>query len=125
VPENRIILAGARDLDPLEVDRLSHSGITLIAPEKIKLKDDTFAESFIPLESVYLHIDLDVLDPQDVHVNTYSTPGGITAEELIATVAIIKSKYQISAVAFTAYDPSFDLKHKVQKVVESILEIFV
>jgi arginase len=125
VPENKIILVGARDLDPLEVNRLSHSGITLITPEKIKLKNDALTESFIPLESVYLHIDLDVLDPQDVHVNTFSTPGGITAEELIATIAIIKSKYQISAVAFTAYDPSFDPKQKVQKVVESILEIIV
>jgi arginase len=125
VPENRIILAGARDLDPLEVDRLSHSGITLITSEKIKQKVDDLADSFIPMESIYLHIDLDVLDPQDVHVNTYSTPGGITADELSAVITLIKNKYQISAVAFTAYDPSFDPKRKVQRVVEKILDIIV
>jgi arginase len=125
VPENRIVLAGARDLDPLEANRLGHSDVTLITPETIKQGAGNLAGKLVPMEPVYLHIDLDVLDPHEVHANGYSTPGGITTDELCAAITLIRNKHRISAVALTAYDPSFDPQQKMQKVVERILEIVI
>jgi arginase len=123
VPEEKIILAGARDFDPIEAQRLSSSAITLITPEMLKLDEEALNEKFIPLESVYLHIDLDVIDPQFVRANGYSTPCGIFPEDLIKTVKLIKNKYRISALGITAFDPSLDPDGKVITIVNSVLEI--
>jgi arginase len=125
VPEDKIILAGARDFDPLEIQRLSSSPITLIAPEMFKLDEKELSEKFIPLESVYLHIDLDVLDPHYVRANGYSTEGGISPEQLVNAVTLIKNKYRVSAVGITAYDPSLDPQGKIIPIVNSILEALI
>jgi arginase family enzyme len=78
---------------------------------------------FMPVESVYLHIDLDVLDPKYVKVNEYSTTGGLSPDELCDAIKMINNKYSISALAFTAYDPAFDPKKIVPGIVARICEI--
>jgi arginase len=122
VNENRIMLIGARDFDPLERQRLSASAITLITPEMLRQSEDPL-KTILPADSIYLHIDLDVLDPSYVKINMYSTEGGLSPEQLIKTVGDIKKKYRIAAVGFTAYDPSLDPHQKVPDIVNSILSV--
>jgi arginase len=121
VKEQNVILIGARDFDPLEIQRLRSSGVTLVPPSIVKQKG--VAEKLKPMSSIYLHVDLDVLDPADVKVNAYSTPGGLLHEELLSTVQLIKRQYIIAALGITAYDPSLDPERKITNVVNSILEI--
>ena len=108
VPEDRVMLIGAHDVDPLEEKRLHASAITLISAPALRQNADVIHTSFASIKSVYLHIDLDVLDPAFVKVNSFNTSGGILPKELLDVVSAIKKKYEVCAVAFTAYDPSFD-----------------
>lgn len=124
VPEDKVILIGARDFDPLELTVLEQSAITTISPSMIK-DESAVRMRLMPMKSVYLHIDLDVLDPDYVRVNTYSTAGGLSPEELYDAVRLIKNNYRISALAFTAYDPSLDAEGKVQGVVNNLLDIII
>ena len=57
VPENRVILAGARDLDPGEAERVQDR-LRHIRPENLP-----FA-SIPDLGPWYVHVDVDVLDPK-------------------------------------------------------------
>jgi arginase family enzyme len=74
---------------------------------------------------VYLHIDLDVLDPAYLRVNTYSTEGGLLPEDLFKMIEKIKAKYSISAIAFTAYDPSMDREGLIPTLVNQVIDLIV
>jgi arginase len=121
IPEEKIILAGVRDVDPLESLRVSHSKITVIAADEFKSgriwKGPTIDGP------VYLHIDLDVIDSDIVKVNTYSSAGGLTPQALVHAIKTIKDTYSLSAVSFTAYDPALDPDEKVPAIVKMILEV--
>src|SRR3954469_1333315 len=69
VAEKDITLIGARDFDPLEIQHLSASGITLVSVAMVHEKKYESADAFKPMKSIYLHIDLDVIDPEYVRVN--------------------------------------------------------
>jgi arginase len=123
--ENKIILAGARDFDVLELQRLSSSPITLITPELFRLDASELEDKFIPMESIYLHIDLDVLDPQIIKANGFSTEGGISPEQLIKAVTVIKNKYTVAGLGITAYDPSLDPEGKMVTIVQAVLDALI
>jgi arginase len=125
IEEKNIILVGARDLDPLEQKRLSSSEIKLITPAELKRNENVISKNLIGTQSVYLHIDLDVLDPSFVKVNTYCTDGGLLPEQLCANIKSIKENYRIAAVAFTAYDPALDLERKIPLLVNQLVKIII
>jgi len=125
MPEEKVLLIGSRDWDPLEEKRLRASAITLIPPEILKQNTNRIDTLFPAVKSVYLHIDLDILDPEFVKVNSYATPGGMFPEELFHTISAIKKIYEVSAIGFTSYDPTLDTERKVQKVVDQIVKIIV
>ncbi len=114
VPEANVLLLGARDLDPEERRRVEGSEITWI-PARPIIEDGPLAALAAPLEAlghcarrVYLHIDLDVLDPEVAHANRLAAPGGLTVEQVSEIIRIARARFAIAALAITAYDPSYD-----------------
>jgi arginase len=122
IPQEGIILVGARDLDPLEARRLSQSRILRIAEENIDTLPQQLPEK---IGLVYLHVDLDVIDPEFVRVNTYSTSGGLTRSSLIQAIRTIKERSTLSAISFTAYDPAFDVTGKIPDLVNALLDVLL
>jgi arginase len=124
MPEEKILLVGGHDLDTLEESRLRASSITVISPETLRRNsgDLTF---FPTVTSVYLHVDLDILDPTFVKANAYAAPGGLFPDDLFSVISLIKKNHSISAIAFTSYDPSMDPEHKVQNVINEIVKIVI
>jgi arginase len=118
--ESKIILVGARDFDPFEEDQLMNSKISLISAGEINRRVNLIDKVF-PMESIYLHIDLDVLDPAETSTNAFATPGGVSPAALLDVLKIIKSRHKIVALSFTAYDPAVDPQRSVHPVVRSII----
>jgi arginase len=65
---------------------------------------------------VYVHIDLDVLDPSEGKANDWAVEGGLTADELAAGVEAILARFDVRAAAFTAYDPDADHERRIPAV---------
>ena len=65
------------------------------------------------VDAVYVHIDLDVIDPSVARANALSVAGGFDADELEQALAAISSRFEIAAAALTAYDPSVDPESRV------------
>jgi arginase len=109
VPEDRVYLLGARDLDPLERQELEQSAVTVCPPAEI-LPAVTAAVRDLSgkVDGLYLHLDLDVLDPSVGRVNQYSAAGGLFLAQLERAVAAIGEVLPIAAATLSAYDPSFD-----------------
>lgn len=103
VAEDRVHLIGARDLDPPEEEFLASSSV-----HRLTVEADPSELDLDGTETCYLHIDLDVLDPDVGRANQYSVSGGIGLERLLALVERIAARGRVGAVALTAYDPSAD-----------------
>ena len=83
---HRVFLTvGARDLDPAETEFLDRSRILALSPDaardpaEVAWRLDALAGR---VQRVYLHVDLDVHDPNAGRANTFQPRAGLTAKSL-------------------------------------------
>jgi arginase len=115
VPDACVVLVGARDLDPAEGKLLDTSDVTQLPPPRFRaLFDSALDDLASRVTDVYLHVDLDVLDPAEGRVNVYAAPGGLRIDEVVRAIGDIGRRFAIRAAALTAYDPAFDGDGRVQ-----------
>lgn len=105
VPETRIALLGVRDLDPLERAALESAPVAMLSTEQIRNDPAALAAALAQCGlagPVYLHLDLDVLDPAVLPGAVYPTPGGLQFAELAAAVRAVRAHCTLAAVSLTA-----------------------
>jgi arginase len=111
VPENRVILVGARSLDAAEEVALRGSAIDWLDPDRTRSDRalgaavDAFATR---TDSVHLHVDLDVHDPSIAPANEYAAADGLSAAQVQRVVRRIAGRVPVASATFAAYDPAFD-----------------
>lgn len=112
VAEERVLLVGARDLDPEERRMLEGSQVGWLAPEALRGDPGRLDRALDALAAsaseLYVHLDLDVLDPAELRANRYAVGGGLGVEEVVSLIASARRRMRIEAVALTAWDPSHD-----------------
>lgn len=118
VPQEHIVLAGTRDLEPNEEERLERSGVTLADADSLEAALDRLAKR---VDAVYVHVDLDVLDPAEGRANDWAPQGGFSAEQLDSALEAVAARFEIAAAAFTAYDPRFDEEGRVPKLAAGLV----
>jgi arginase len=106
-----ILLVGARDL----VQQISAR--QELAPHLRALNQR--------VDGVYVHFDLDVLDPLEATSNQWTPPGGWTLEEVKHAVREIQTHTTIKAVGFASYDPESDRNGRALAAVLSLIELLV
>ncbi|MDO8527321.1 MAG: arginase family protein [Deltaproteobacteria bacterium] len=121
LPEAHTLMVGLRDLDPGETKHLKTSPITTIPAEKIKklgvvrameAKIKKFSKH---VKSVYLHIDVDVMDLKEAPAVNFPCPGGLTMKEMTEAILLIAKNFHITAVALTNYNPEKEIHNKTLK----------
>ena len=60
------------------------------------------------VETIYLHLDLDVLDPQISPGVNFSEPGGIAPDQLFAVVKHVIATGRLGAAAIANFNPDRD-----------------
>ena len=60
------------------------------------------------MDQAYLHLDLDVLDPDVARINAFQAAGGLTVEEVAEVIATLAERLPIRVAALTAFDPEVD-----------------
>jgi arginase len=102
IPAKNIVLGAARDLDPLERQLVEEHRLTRFSTEDIRTLSPRLREIMEDLSArtdlIYVHIDMDVLDPNEVLGHPLTVPNGPTSEELAAAIALMFT-YE-KAVAF-------------------------
>ena len=110
VAEERVRLLGTRDLDPLEISALDRSRIRRVPASEIDR--DLGARLTRELggdRPLYLHMDLDVLDPSSGRANEFAAPGGVSADNLAAFCDGLRLGNAPAAITISAYDPAADV----------------
>jgi arginase len=125
VAERNVALLGVRDLDPLEERALAASSVMLVrAPEfagdTAKLEHTIHALGTLP--QVYLHIDIDVLDPVEAPGVDYPAAGGLQTPQLQAAVRAVAGLGNLRALALTAVNPEKDIDGRTVSAALDVIE---
>jgi arginase len=120
VPEENVVLAATRSLDPLEEVRLARSKIELASLDRLPRAVDQLAHR---VENIYLHLDLDVLDPAISPGVNFSAPGGISPEQLFDAVKQVIATGKLRAAAIANFNPDCDRNHRTLKIAQQLVGI--
>lgn len=107
VGPGRAVLAGARDLDLAEHDYLARSGMTTLTPER--LADPAAlveAVAATGARRVFVHIDLDVLGPENMTGLSWAVPFGVAPAELVAAVRALRDRFGIAGASLSGFAPA-------------------
>jgi arginase len=119
VPEESVVLVGIRDVDDGEQGRIDGSPLQVVAPgDAVEPALETLCGR---IEDVYLHIDLDVLDPSEGRANHYAAPGGLSADAVEQVVSAVTGRLTVRAAALTAYDPAADADRRIPPIANRLL----
>jgi arginase len=123
IQENHVWLLGARDLDPLEADALSRSAIHHLPARSVNASGAaSIADAISQSAPLYLHIDVDVLDPSSGRANAFAAADGVTAADLADFVASLAVRIRPAAITLSAYDPQIDADGQACKSILFVLE---
>jgi arginase len=116
VADERVCLIGTRDLDSLEGALLGESGVEVVEPRHLRSALPTALKSIREhVDTIYVHLDLDVLDSDVAHANSYALSGGLTLEDTEYALSEIARVFRIGAVTLSAYDPAGDTSDHAAK----------
>lgn len=109
IADERVCLVGTRDVDTLEGRLLAASGVDVVEADKIRSDLPRTLNSIGQhVESMYVHLDLDVLDASVASANHFAVSGGLTVEDVDYALSEIARDFRIAGVTLSAYDPAAD-----------------
>lgn len=117
--ENRIILTDGRDLDPGERTSLQNSAVTHLKDPKDLLSHP------LPEMPLYIHIDTDIITPDQAPAQNYPTPGGPSVAELAEVFLRLAKKYRVAAVSVSSWNPGLDKDKASERASLSVLQALV
>jgi arginase len=90
IPTRVIVMGAVRDLDPLEEDLLNRSEVQIIGVEALRQRSEDMDNQMRRLaettDLIYVHVDMDVLDPAEVPGHPLAVPNGPTSQQLAAAL---------------------------------------
>lgn len=108
----RIVLAGVRDTDPLEQELVEEHRLAAVRTADLKGNRHHLRDAMQRLsevcDAIYIHIDLDVLDPDDAPGMNLPVPNGPTSDELAAAIELCLSYDKAAALGIASYNVSHD-----------------
>jgi arginase len=110
--DRHIVMAGVRLTDPLEQQLLDHSSIQQLSVDDLRNMTPAVFAQLDRLsrltDKIYVHIDMDVLDPREVMGHGNKVPNGPSSEQLAKLFEAIFRRYpKASAIGFATI-PSTD-----------------
>ena len=106
-----IVMGGVRLVDPLEQELLNKSAIQQLSVDDLRHLTPAVFQQLDRLsritDKIYIHIDMDVLDPREVMGHVNKVPNGPSSEELARLFEEIFKRYpKASAIGFATIPPT-------------------
>ncbi len=129
ISEAATLMLGVRDLDPAERERLERSAIRVVNWHAGKPQANVLAaldELAKRVPEVYLHVDMDGLDPAVAPgIVDPPVPGGLSLQDMEEVVRAVTARFHVRAAALTTYNPDLDQDDKTLRAGLRIIELLV
>ncbi len=116
LPESRVVLTDARDLDPEEMIAVKESAVRHL-PDVAMLLD-----SPLPAGPIYVHFDTDVINPTEAPAMNYLAEGGPSVSALRRVFDYLADSGQVAAVSLSSWNPEMDEDGRSRKAAMGLLE---
>ncbi|KQW07783.1 hypothetical protein ASC66_02055 [Leifsonia sp. Root4] len=106
----KLVLAGIRDIDPGEERFIAEKQLTQIPSMDLETPT-AFVDAVraTGASTVYLHIDLDVLDPAVIAGLANPLPFGMTLEQLTAAITALRAEFTLAGATIAGFSPASPL----------------
>jgi len=106
VADERVVLAGARSFDDAEAAFIEGSRMTALTVERTTADDLVAAVEASGARFVYVHVDLDVLDPARIAGITGPEPFGVEPATLVEAIVALKERFTLAGASLTGFAPA-------------------
>jgi arginase len=107
VTADRAVLAGARELELQEELYVAATGIRLVDVASLDDPEDLAdAVAATGAARVYIHVDLDVLDPGELGALTHPVPFGLTTAQLVNAIKAVRARLPLAGASLTEFSPA-------------------
>ena len=93
LPMEHIVWGGVRDLDPLEAERFHEYEVQQFSVEDVRSLSDELRRQMDELarrvDVIYVHVDMDVLDPEEVPGHSLAVRDGPSSRDLAAAMTLM------------------------------------
>jgi arginase len=107
IAADKVVLAGVRDIDPAEDVFITEQAIPLVPVESFGTPDALVAAvRRTGASHIYLHVDLDVLDPATIVGLSNIYPFGLAVEGLTAAIVALRAEFTLAGATIAGFAPS-------------------
>lgn len=104
---SKIVIAGARAFDEAEEEFVTSARIGTVGVVELESPEALVAAvAATGATSVYIHIDVDVIDPAEFGGKSDPVPFGVTVAELIAAIRALRQNFPLAGAAITEFAPA-------------------
>jgi arginase family enzyme len=104
IDPSRVVLAGVRDLDDRERALLEDSPVTVIGAS---LETLVYTQNALDRSPVYVHVDLDVIDPESFPAQ-FPAPGGLAPDKIYDLLEAVSDECEVIGFEVTAFEAPED-----------------
>ncbi|MCX6648757.1 MAG: arginase family protein [Candidatus Bathyarchaeota archaeon] len=126
LPPKYVTMVGVRDTDPYEQDAIDRHDIAQITVEDLKgdspAVDMEMERLSVLCDKIYVHVDMDVLDPADIPGAGLPVANGPTAKELGEAIEVMFEYPKTAAFGVASYPAARDTEKKGLKSVYTLIE---
>lgn len=107
VAPERTFVIGARSFDEPELEAVSALGVGAFTVDDVR-DPETLAQAVRSsgAEGVYIHVDVDVLDPAEISGNAHPEPFGLSVAEVTAVIGRLRSELPLVGSSIAGYSPA-------------------
>lgn len=116
LPESAVELVGARDLDPGEVEAIAGSAMSVMSVAT--------AGQEPPAGPLYVHVDVDVVDPTEMPAMNYPAPGGPALAAVREAVRRYAATGWVVAFSLSLWNPALPGADVAAAACATLAEIF-
>lgn len=107
ITPDRVVLVGTRDLDDPEADYIEKTGMRMLGVNSLEDPESIVAAvAATGATRVFLHIDVDVLDPSALSGLAFPVPFGAAPADLVATIKALRARFTLAGAAITEFSPA-------------------
>ena len=85
---------------------MTEAGIRMLPGENVDADELVAAITATGATSVYLHVDLDILDPGEIEGVGFPEPFGPSAAKLIELIRAVKASFPLAGAGITEFAPA-------------------
>ncbi|WP_431031439.1 arginase family protein [Plantibacter sp. RU18] len=100
-----LVLVGVRDLDDAELAHVEERSIPMVSSVMTSAAEVVAAVESTGAERVYLHVDVDVLDPSVIAGVSSAVPFGLELSTLLDCITELRARFGFAGAGVTGFSP--------------------